>query len=212
MGRAINWWVEWIAVLLVLGIASTTAGAPHRPRKQIILVVGLPGSGKSVVTRHLGRLLRARRHISGNLIREWVKQQGLPYTPANDRLGSKHFAKTPGLIGEKIAAKVHRSRKQVHIVDGIRSPSDAKVLRRYFDVRVVALSLPAKVRHRRMLARGRFTRADKSYLRKRDRREVSLGLLHLLRRPFVRLDMRGSLESTVEQVEDLARSLFRGVR
>lgn len=194
-----------LVVLLAGALLSPVLEA--RPRQRVVVLVGLPGSGKTTQSRNLARVMRARRHTCGDVVRGWIKARGLRYTPRNDRMASQHFAKTPGEIARQLSAKIKRSRARTHIVDGVRSPADMKVLRQEFDVRVVALKLPKKVRYQRMLDRGRFANEDQAYLKARDRREIGLGLLHVLRKPFLRLDTTGPLSGVGARSRVMATKL-----
>jgi dephospho-CoA kinase len=197
-----------LAVLFVLAHGGAEAREPA-PRKRVVVVAGLPGAGKSTITKSLARALHARQYTCGDVVRGWIRAQGLPYTPENDRLASQHFAARPGEIARQLSKKITRSRLPVHIVDGVRSPADLKVLKQSFDVRVVALSVPRKLRYERMLARGRFANENEEYLRARDRREIGLGLLHVLRKPFARVDMRGPKSHVPHQAQALAEALTK---
>lgn len=198
------------ALALLLVALTWQPSLQARPRQRVVVLVGLPGSGKTTLSRGLARVMRSPRHTCGDVVRGWIRAQGLSYTPKNDRMASKHFARTPGEIARQLSAKIKRSRARTHIVDGVRSPADMKVLRQQFDVRVVALTLPRKVRHQRMLDRGRFASEDRSYLKARDRREVGLGLLHVLRKPFMRVDTSGPLAQVPARSSQVARRLARG--
>lgn len=211
--RSVRRAVGALALLAVLAAWATPAlcrrgpRVDRAPRKRVVVLVGLPGSGKTTISRALARRMGAARHTCGDVIRGWVRHQGLPYTPHNDRLASRHFARKPGEIARQLGARIAASKRPLHIVDGVRSPADMKVLRQSFDVRVVALKLPRKLRFQRMLARGRFAGENRDYLVKRDRREIGLGVLHVLRRPFVRLDTSGPLSQVPSQAARLAEAL-----
>lgn len=189
-------------LLLVLALA-----APAWARKQVVVLVGLPGAGKTTLAKSLAGELRAPYLTCGDVVRGWIAAQKLPYTPENDRLASLHFAKTPGEIARQLTRTIETGRAPIAIVDGVRSPADLKVLRERFDVKVIALKAPAKLRHQRMLERGRFAHEDLDYLRARDRREIGLGVLHVMRAPFARVDMRGPLSEVPSQARALARAL-----
>ena len=148
-------------------------------------------------------------------IRKWVKDRGLRYTPANDREAARYFARRPGTLARQLASRIEQSPEPLHIVDGVRSVHDMKVLRDQFDVRVVALSLPRAERYRRLLLRQRFADTDEHYLRDRDRREIGLGVLHVLRHPFRRVDNSGRVEALEGIASRLGRELdasWRGAR
>ena len=203
--RPQNLWPALLAALLASMLLAPPLQA--RPRKQVVVLVGLPGSGKTTQSKSLARTMRAPRHTCGDVVRGWIKARALPYTPKNDRAASRHFAKTPGEIARQLSLGIKRSRARTHIVDGVRSPADMKVLRQEFDVRVVALELPRKVRYQRMLDRGRFANEDHAYLKARDRREIGLGLLHVLRKPFVRMDTSGPLSGVKARSRVLSAKL-----
>jgi dephospho-CoA kinase len=196
---------RWIGLAVACLLVAQTGAA--WARKRVVVVVGLPGSGKTTLSKALSRTMKVPYYKCGDVVRNWISARGLSYTPANDRRASQHFAKTPGEIARQLSLNINSSPGKVHIVDGVRSPADMKVLRKNFDVRVVALKLPAKIRHKRMLARGRFANVDKDYLRGRDRREIGLGVLHTLRSPFTRIDMRGPLDQVPSQAKQLATQL-----
>lgn len=195
------------AALVLPQVHAWARSAPAAPRQRVVVIAGLPGSGKTTLSKALSSRMKAPRLTCGDVVRGWISAQGLPYTPDNDRRASQHFASTPGEIARQLAVKIKSSPQQVHIVDGVRSPADLKVLGQHFDVRVVALKLPAAIRHKRMLDRARFANEDRDYLRSRDRREIGLGVLHLLRKPFVRIDMKGPLDSVPSQAALLAHQL-----
>ena len=178
-----------------------------RPRQRVVVLVGLPGSGKTTMAKSLSRVMRAQRHTCGDVVRGYIKARGLAYTPENDRMASRHLAKNPGEIARQMATKIKRSKARTHIVDGVRSPADMKVLRQQFDLRVVALKLPRDQRYQRMLDRGRFAHEDRAYLKARDRREIGLGLLHVLRKPFLRMDTSGPISQVPERSHLLSKKL-----
>jgi dephospho-CoA kinase len=195
-----------LALLLALCLVGRAEARPA-PRKQVVVLVGLPGAGKTTLARSLASELRAPYLTCGDVVRGWITAQKLPYTPENDKLASQHFARTPGEIARQLSRQIEAGPGRIAIVDGVRSPADLKVLRASFEVKVIALQAPAKLRYQRMLARGRFANEDREYLRARDRREIGLGVLHVLRAPFARVDMRGPLAEVPSQARALARAL-----
>ena len=197
-----------LAVLLVLSLAPAGRAAPGA-RKQVVVLVGLPGSGKTQIAEQLSRLTGAARFSCGDTVRGWVRDQGLPYTLETDRQAAQYFAARPGEITRRLATQIAAASQPICIVDGVRRPIELAILRGQFDVRVVALRAPARLRYARMLTRGRLEGETVEYYRQRDRREIGLGVLHLLRRPFARLDATVPLDQIPAQARWLADALAR---
>jgi adenylate kinase family enzyme len=196
-----------LALAFLLGLAPAVRAAP--PPKQVVVLVGLPGSGKSQIAQQLSQLTGAPTFSCGDVVRGWVRQQGLPYNKETDRQASQHFAAMPGEITRIVARQIDAAPQTMCIVDGVRRPSEMAMLKDQFDVRVVAVRAPARLRYPRMLARGRTEGESFDYYRARDRREIGLGVLHLLRKPFARLDGTLPLDKVPEQVRWLAAELAR---
>lgn len=72
------------------------------------------------------------------------------------------------------------------------------------------MTLPAKERYRRLAKRARYGETEKAAFKARDHREIGLGLLHVLRNPFQRVDMSGPKSAVpgiaAQLAEDLERS------
>jgi dephospho-CoA kinase len=196
-----------LALALLCSLAPAVRAAPAR--KQVVVLVGLPGSGKSQIARQLSQLTGAPTFSCGDVVRGWIREQGLPYTRETDRQASQHFASLPGEITRIVARQIDGAPQAMCIVDGVRRPSEMNMLKEQFDVRVVAVRAPARLRYPRMLARGRTEGESVEYYRARDRREIGLGVLHLLRKPFARLDGTVPLDQVPEQVRRLAAELAR---
>jgi hypothetical protein len=98
----------------------------------------------------------------------------------------------------------------VHIVDGVRSKADLRALQDAFgksNVQVLALTVPKDERYRRLANRARYGVTEKAAFEQRDRREIGLGVLHVLRHPFQRVDMSGPKSAVPGIATQLARDL-----
>lgn len=190
-----------------------TAARAQRAAKRVVVLTGLPGSGKSTLAAELSKSLgNAPSHRCSNVLRKWIANQGLPLNKETDLLASKTFAETPGRLMTELSKSISRSRKPVHIVDGVRSKADLKVLQDKFgaeNVQVLAMTLPKAERYRRLARRARYGDTEKSAFEARDRREIGLGVLHVLRAPFRRVDMSGPIEAVPGIATQLAQDLNR---
>jgi dephospho-CoA kinase len=199
-----------LAGVLVCGLAASSAQARaprQRQRQRVVVFVGLPGAGKTTVAKRLTRNLHAPRVSCGNVVRGWVKAQGLPYTPQNDRMAARRFAKRPGAIARALAKQIKSSGKPVTIIDGVRSPQDMKVLQQHFAVDLVAVTVPKKQRFSRMLARKRFAGETTAYLEARDTRELGLGVRGLINKAPFRIDNSGAIDRVPSLTKQLGRAL-----
>ena len=86
-------------------------------QKKLILIVGLPGSGKSTVADFLKNKFNAVIVHSGDIIREEIKRRGWEYNPKTDALIA-HWFHTGGrerLVVERVWIKIKKSRKKLII-------------------------------------------------------------------------------------------------
>lgn len=187
---------------------ATPAARPARTGqpagKRVIVLVAMPGAGKTTAAQLLSDKTGAPRWTSGDVIRNTIKQRGLPYTPENDKAVSEEFAKQPGQIGKRIAAEVKASPGDIAIVEGFRTVADLDAFKNEIPgTTVVAIEVSASRRHTRMLARGRAGEDNLPFLRDRDHREIRRGVRDVMSKADIRLRPRG------ETLGDLDRSLDR---
>jgi dephospho-CoA kinase len=198
----------FIVGLLCAGLAGHAQAVENKPRKQVIVLVGLPGAGKTTLARGLSKAMGGVPRLRcSKVLRKWIKDQGLPLSKETDEMASKVFAQTPGRLLGELSKTIERSRKPVHIVDGVRSKADLKVLQSKFDVQVLALTLPKAERYRRLAKRARYGDTEAAAFEKRDRREIGLGVLHVMRAPFRRVDMGGPMSAVPGIAAQLAQDL-----
>ena len=82
--------------------------------KKIILIVGLPRSGKSLAADIIKRRFKADVFRSGDIIREEIKRRGMKYTPQSDTLVA-HWFNTHGrekILTKRVWDKVKKSKKE----------------------------------------------------------------------------------------------------
>jgi len=196
-------------LILFLALAGSSAAlaqkAPAQGGKKVIVLVGLPGSGKSTAAGRLSAKLNGvPRWTSGDVIRNTIRARGLPYTPENDKAVAAEFAGKPGEIGRRIAAEVAAAPGGVAIVEGFRTPADLAEMKKAFpDTIVVSIEVSAKRRYQRMLGRGRAGEDNVAFLQKRDQRELGLGVREVMKQATVRIRPRGN------DLDSLDRSLDR---
>jgi len=168
-----------------------------------VILVGMPGSGKSFVSGKLAEKLGTSSPlISGDVIRDAVGKTKSPAERiAKTTKVANDFAKNKGEIGRRMALKARKSKGNVIIVEGFRSPADVVTFKKSFpNTTVVALDVPATLRHNRMLKRGRSGEDNKSYLRKRDARERKTGVGEIMKSADLRVKVRSNNPSDLKRV------------
>ena len=161
--------------------------------KKFILIVGLPGSGKSTAADFIKKKYDAGIVHSGDIIREEIKRRGLEYNPKNDALIA-HWFHTGGrekLVVKRVWNKIKKSKKKIIIIEGLRSEKQLKYLEDLAKINPIIISIVASfdVRVKRELKRGRFGKEESiKYLRFRDKLEKSHGEVKLIKKSDYKID------------------------
>jgi len=182
--------------------------------KKLILITGLPGSGKSVAADMIAKKYDAKIYHTGDLIREEVKKRKLPYTPASDKKVAEWFHKDGNekLLAKRAWDKVKRTKKNIIILEGFRNVRNVRAIEELSGLRpvLVEVKVPFRIRAKRELARGRFKKGETlGYLRKRDQREKKRGLGYLLRLDKYEIDNSGTLEDLEKNIDKLMKRILK---
>jgi len=181
--------------------------AAAKKRQKVVVFVGLPGSGKSTLAKAVGAALHgAKRTSFGDQIRAYVNEKGWKRTPGNDIKASQHFAQNPAALARRVVKKIKELGAEWTLVDGAREPVNIEALRKHFDVSVVSMNVPTKVRFQRMLARKRFANETPKYLQRRDKRELGLGVGDIMQRADWQV-----ADTPLHQLSTAARVLAEGI-
>lgn len=88
-------------------------------QKALILIIGLPGSGKSFAAFIIKKHFNAKVFETGNIIREEIKSRNWEYTPENDMKVRLWFhSGREHLIIERLWKKM-RNEKGIVVIDGL---------------------------------------------------------------------------------------------
>jgi adenylate kinase family enzyme len=198
-------------LLSVLLAAKAVAVPPPGPAgKRVVVLVGMPGAGKSTGAGILSAHLSAPRWTSGDIIRATIRDRGLPYDEKTDRQVAEEFARNPGAIGRRVAQGVAQHPSPYAVIEGFRDPRELDAfLQEFPQSRVVALEVGTARRHQRMLLRGRAGENTIAYLRDRDRAETRRGTRAVMRGAQLRIRPRGeSLPALQRSLDRVAREVF----
>jgi len=182
-------------------------------KKALILIVGLPGSGKSFAADAIKKHFHAKVLKTGDVIREEIKRRGWKYNPENDKkvrlwfhTGREH------LIVKRLWEKM-KNYKGVVVIDGLRSPKELAMFKKIYKGNIFLIKIKSsfKVRAQRSIKRGRFGKEESiKYLKQRDKSELSdlVGLKQLLRKADYVID---NSKLTKKQMEKKVVSLIKSI-
>jgi dephospho-CoA kinase len=147
-------------------------------RRKVLAVVGMPGSGKAIVSKV------ASSHgilvlVCGDVVREETKKRGLTPTPENT--GKVMLAirqeEGPAVVAKRLIPRIESSHAPLLTVEGVRSMAEVEALEEKHTVVVVAVHASPKTRYERLLARARSD-DPKSWqeFKERDLRELGVGI------------------------------------
>ena len=153
----------------------------YKKGKKIILIVGMPGSGKTYAANIIKKEFGAKVINSGDIIREEIERRGLKYSPMADAAVAHWFHQygREAILVQKVYEKIMRSRKKLIIVEGFRNIDQLQILEDLLDhkVSVIAIKCHFRLRWKRELERGRFGKEEtKEYIRNRDISEKHRGI------------------------------------
>ena len=148
-------------------------------RKKLIGIVGMPGSGKSIV-RKVGMRKGYGVIVMGDVVRREVESRGLEPNITNlgkvmVELREKYGA---GVVAKRCLEEIEKIDNRVVLIDGIRSLEEVKVFRKlYPNFKLIAVHSSPKTRFSRL--RSRMRRDDPEdwhEFAKRDEVEIKVGI------------------------------------
>ena len=146
--------------------------------KLIVCLTGMPGAGKSTIAE--GLKVKGYTVINmGNTIREEAKNRNLE--PTRDNLGNLMLElrekNGPGAVAELVKLQIDSSTTDVILIDGVRSNDEIKVLRKFGDVKLLAIHASTDARFNFLQKRGRLDDPQtKEHFEERDNRELNVGI------------------------------------
>ena len=172
--------------------------------KNIIGFVGLPASGKSTALetiKDLGIIV-----TMGDVVRNEVKKRGLEINSENLGSISKNLRDMNGpmIIAERCVGIIKDLKERIVFVDGVRSMNEVILFRQFWAFPIIAITCPTKIRHQRMMERGRAD--DSTNLEKiieRDKRELGFGLGEVLKQADYKINNISSSESLQNRTSKL---------
>ena len=150
----------------------------HVLTKLIVCLTGMPGAGKSTIAD--GLKPKGYEIINmGNAVREEAKRRNLE--PSRSNLGKLMLElrekNGPGAVAELIKNQIENSSSNVILIDGIRSNDEIEVLRKFGNVKLLAIHASTDTRFDFLQKRGRSDDPQtKEHFEERDNRELGVGI------------------------------------
>ena len=137
-------------------VSSWTSGETHNC-SQLLLIVGMPGAGKSVVVEHLHSKGWTVVHFGGITMRE-LEKRGLAVNESNERAVREELRRTYGMAAfAKLSIDDVRNglAKGPTVIDGLYSWSEYKFIRNELSKKlcVIAVFTSKHIRYERLLHR-----------------------------------------------------------
>ncbi len=179
----------------------------------IILLTGMPGSGKSVVSE-VAKEMGIEVFNMGDVVREEVFRRGLEPTPENILRVATELRERFGqnIIARRVAEKIAKSKSRVVLVDGVRSLYEVEVFRGLGKCIVMAVHASPRTRYERLVRRGRpGDPKNWSEFEKRDRTELAFGIGSVIALADVMIVNEGSLEEFKRTVTKHLEEVLRRI-
>lgn len=178
--------------------------------KTVIGVAGMPGAGKSLVTR-TAEEMGYSVVIMGDVVREETTKRGLKLTPEN--VGAVMLKlrdeEGPAVVAKRCIPKIENAKSDVVVIDGLRSLYEVEEYKRHFKNFVaIATHASPEARFQRLFRRKRSDDPQGwESFRQRDMRELSVGLGNVIATADYMIINEGPKIQTEKQIHNLLRKV-----
>lgn len=118
--------------------------------------MGTIGSGKSIITNFLVKNYKFKSIIMGNLVRAEARKRGIIANRENlHNLQAKLRKKNKYYFINKVIDKINKSKQDRWVIDGLRNPEDAILIKKKFNAKIIFVDAPPILRWKRIIKRGR---------------------------------------------------------
>jgi len=123
--------------------------------KKVIGVLGTIGSGKGTIADFLKNYGYKKINM-GNLVRAEARKRKIKSTRENlHNLQLRLRKNNPYYFINKVIEKINKSKYDKWVVDGLRNPEDAKMLKKVFNAKIIFVDAPVELRWERIRKRRR---------------------------------------------------------
>ncbi len=175
---------------------------------KVIVIIGLPGSGKSVASKLLSRK-GIPAYNSSHIIKEEVIKRGLELTVESEEHIARQLRKEHGMDAPArfLANSIENEKSDIICIEGFRNIEEAEYMERLGKIFLVEIRAPKNVRHERLIRRGGpRDPKDREAAEWRDGKEIERGLGNLLETEkyakFV-INNNGNLQSLEKSLDEI---------
>ncbi len=180
---------------------------------RIIGITGMPGAGKTTLASYISGKLGIPTFSMGNVIREKSIEMGYGLSKEGQRKVVKILREQGGkdIVAKLTLEKIEKSKSDLIIIDGIRSPTEVDFFSK--NAKMIVLALHASPKRRFFLLKNRGREDDpKDFndFKERDKLELELGIGSVIATAdFMIVNEDISLEDLYKQFELLQGKILK---
>ena len=180
---------------------------------KVIGTVGMPGSGKSVISQILKEKLNSFYIVMGDVIREEVMKEGLEPTPDNVQMIMITIRKREGndIVAKRCIEKLKENEVKYEwaIIEGLRGLEELSTFRKHLNFLLIAVHASPPTRFNRLKQRGRSDDPkNREMFDKRDLTELKVGIGSVIALADHILVNEGSKEDLFGKIDQLLESVL----
>ncbi|NVM28362.1 MAG: flagellar hook-basal body complex protein FliE [Candidatus Helarchaeota archaeon] len=177
-------------------------------QKTGIGVVGLPGSGKSIVSE-VAKELGIPTIVMGDVIRQTCIDRGLEINSENVGTVMVKIREEEGMniVAKRTLPKLSEIEKSVVIIDGLRSFEEVELFRKHLNkFFIVAIHASPRTRYARIRKRSRFDDSKNlKVIQERDFREINAGIAKIIALADVMFVNEGRINPLKRRISKILR-------
>ncbi|AFZ71161.1 dephospho-CoA kinase [Caldisphaera lagunensis DSM 15908] len=178
-----------------------------------IAITGMPGSGKSYVSKILSEKLKIKVFSMGDVVREEAKSRGLSLTVENIENLASELRKQYGnnAVAKILMEKLEKNKYNMIIIDGVRGLEELKIFNTIYDICLIAVHASPLTRFKRLNERKREGN-DISWdeFTFRDKKNLEYGIGNVIALSDFIVINESNLKDVESQINDIVEVIKNG--
>ncbi len=180
----------------------------------LIIITGMPGSGKSELARIMSEEYHIPVVVMGDVIRETIRSRGEMVTPERTREVMMELRRKdgPGAVAKRCLAAMQDKKMDTVVIEGCRSLAEVDVFREHAGrLTIICVHSSPATRFARLQSRGREDApVDYKSFRDRDMAELAVGIGGVIALSDIMIVNEGSLDGLRQRAHEVVRSVLKG--